>query len=87
MPTAFSARRMATGGMVCKHCGGAVDADGYSEGGMVDDEAEEMRHGEMEPVDQNGDEYERPMPVSDDSPQRADAERMRRFAMAVKGRR
>lgn len=31
-------------GHVCRHCGGRVDAEGYSEGGMVEDESENIQH-------------------------------------------
>lgn len=31
-------RKMSDGGMVCYHCGGRVEADGYAEGGEVDDD-------------------------------------------------
>ena len=30
--------KMSDGGMACKHCGGAVDADGYSDGGEIQSE-------------------------------------------------
>lgn len=65
---------------ICLACGGMVDADGYAMGGEVDGDA-------GLPADQNGDKYMRPGPVSDNSPQRDDAERMRNFALAMKGKR
>jgi hypothetical protein len=44
--------KMESGGLMCRHCGGAVDADGYSTGGeAVDDAAETL-------LDDNDDESE-----------------------------
>ena len=66
---------MESGGHVCKHCGGAVDADGYSAGGDV--ESEETRI-----LDDNNDE-------SDETAQLDSTERLRRasgFADAISRR-
>lgn len=67
---------MGNGGHVCKACGGMVDAEGYSDGGEVEDN---------DLTDTNGDMRMRPVEVGDDSPQMADTERMRAFSKAVKG--
>jgi hypothetical protein len=37
-PTPEHAVRLSSGQMVCAHCGGKVDGDGYSDGGEVGDD-------------------------------------------------
>lgn len=62
-----------SGGMVCRHCGGAVDADGYSSGGEVDDpEATAL-------LDDNNDE-------SKETAQLRSTQRTRSLADALEGR-
>ena len=54
---------------MCLHCGGKVDADGYAEGGMVDDDGEPGT----------------PMPAANDSNPAEDDANVRDFVRALKG--
>lgn len=67
----------------CLHCGGKVDAKGYSDGGEVEEDGIERGPNAM--GDEDDDMRERPTEVSDESTQRFDTERMRRLALALKG--
>jgi hypothetical protein len=60
---------MAGGGTICRHCGGAVDKDGFSTGGLVTADT-----GDFEPV---GDDVE-----ADETEQHEDTERKRALAFS-----
>jgi hypothetical protein len=70
-------KKMSKGGLACMHCGGAVEPDGYSSGGLVEDADE----------DEMGAEHMRPEEVSDITGRSVDVDEMRDFAKALKGRR
>jgi hypothetical protein len=42
------------GGMVCRHCGGSVDAEGYSDGGEVESEIEAAQEGDTDTAPEQG---------------------------------
>lgn len=58
----------ADGGMMCAHCGGRVDADGYAEGGVIDEEGSPGS----------------PMPAANDSNPAEDDENVRDFLAALR---
>ena len=61
---------------ICAHCGGMVDADGMSMGGIVEDMHDEFGADRVLPEE-----------VGDRSPQNVQTQRMREFGLSLKGRR
>lgn len=46
--------QLESGGTVCRHCGGSVDAEGYAKGGDVESETEAAQEGDTAELPQQG---------------------------------